>query len=113
MGSEMLRLSLVVIAVVALNSCASGSAVVTGTKRQGVDTAIVQMYSTPPSEYEVIGVVKASSEMGLTEQQSMNYAVEELKKQAAAIGANGLLVTEIGGRSEDAAIAAQAIFVKK
>ena len=84
-----------------------------GTKRQPLDPSMVRMFSKPPTEYEVIGVVKASSEMGITEQLSMDYAVEELKKQAAAIGANGLVITGVGGRGEDAAVAAEAIFVKQ
>lgn len=36
--------------------------------------------------------------MGWTEQGSMDYAVEELKKQAAAIGANGVLINTVGDK---------------
>ncbi len=108
----MTRLLVILVIVGALTACASGSAVVTGTKRPEAEPGTVQMYSKPPAEYEVIGVVKASSDAGLTEQQSMDYAVEELKKQAAAIGANGLIITGVGGGSDDAAVAAEAIFVK-
>jgi hypothetical protein len=71
------------------------------------------LYSKPPAEYEVIGVVRASSQMGLTEQGSMDYAVEELKKQAAAIGANGLLITAVGGRSVAPAVVGEAIYVRR
>jgi hypothetical protein len=102
----------ILVAVAMLSACASGSAVVTGTPRPALDPNTVQTYSNAPTNYEVIGVVKASSDAGLTEQQSMNYAIAELKKQAAAIGANGLIITGVGGWSGDAALAAQAIRVK-
>ena len=81
-----------------LTACASGSAVVTGTKRPPISPSEVQLYTRAPADYEVIGIVKASSEMGWTEQGSIDYAVEELKKQAAAIGANGVLLTVVGER---------------
>lgn len=81
-----------------LAACASGSVVVTGTKRPPISPSEVQLYSRAPATYEVIGIVKASSEMGWTEQGSMDYAVEELKKQAAAIGANGVIVTTVGDK---------------
>lgn len=76
--------------------CASGSVVLTGTKRPPVSPTEVKLYTKAPAEYEVIGIVKASSEMGMTEQGSMDYAVEELKKQAASVGANGVLLRTVG-----------------
>ncbi|MEE2672444.1 MAG: hypothetical protein VX466_01530 [Myxococcota bacterium] len=42
------------------------------------------------------GLVNASSDAGFTAQQSMDYAVEELKNQAAKIGANGILLQGTG-----------------
>ncbi|WZB76722.1 hypothetical protein WJ972_15120 [Achromobacter insuavis] len=36
---------------------------------------------------------------GLTAQESMEYAIEELKKQAASLGANGVLLTGNGART--------------
>ena len=100
------------IAAFAVAACASGSVVVTGTKRPAIAPSLVQLYSKPPADYEVVGIVKASSEMGFTEQGSTDYAVEELKKQAAAIGANGLLITAVGGRSLVSTVAGEAIYVR-
>jgi hypothetical protein len=82
----------------ALAACASGSSVITGTKRPAIAPSAVQLYTNPPAEYDVIGIVKASSDAGLTEQGSMDYALEELKRQAAAIGANGVLLRAVGER---------------
>lgn len=46
--------------------------------------------------FEVIGLVSASSDAGMTEQGSLDYAIEELKKQAAKLGANGVLLVSSG-----------------
>jgi len=56
----------------------------------------VKIYLDPPATFEVIGLVSASSGAGWTEQGSMDYAIEELKKQAAKLGANGVLLVSSG-----------------
>ena len=78
-----------------LFSCASGSAIVTGPLRSATQPETVVVYSEPPKNYEVIGIVSASSDAGLTQQSSLNYALEELKKQAARIDANGIIIENI------------------
>src|SRR5262249_4398000 len=91
----------VLLAAVALAACAtaSGSAVVTGTPRHATSPDAVRLYSEPPPSFEVIGLVQASSESGSTEQESSGYAVEEPKRQAAKLGANGVLLTAFGTRA--------------
>jgi hypothetical protein len=79
-----------------LVSCASGSAIVTGTKRDPIDIKQVKLYLEPPAKYEVVALVSASSDAGWTEQGSVDYAVEELKNQAAKLGANGVLLEATG-----------------
>lgn len=79
-----------------LFGCASGTIIITGTPRTAIDPYYVTMYAEAPAKYEVIGIVSASSDMGWTEQDCVNYAIEELKKQAAKIGANGVLIEKIG-----------------
>ena len=96
----------------AVAACATGSSVVTGATRTAIAPSSVQLYPQPPAEYEVIGVVKASSKSGWTEQGSMDYAVEELKKQAAAIGANGVLLKAVAGRYS-AIVVGDAIYVPR
>jgi hypothetical protein len=78
-------------------ACASGSAIVTGTKRAPVALEQIRLYLEPPSDFEVIGLVSASSDAGMSEQASVDYAVKELKRQAAALGANGLLLSSSVG----------------
>lgn len=85
--------------VVFLTACASGSAIVTGTKRAPIDPSQVKLYLEPPLNYEIIGIVNASSDAGLTEQGSQDYAIQELKNQAAKLGANGILLTTTGEKT--------------
>lgn len=85
--------------VLLLGSCASGSVVLTGQARQPVSAAAVKLYTQAPAEYEVIGLVKASSEMGWTDQGSIEYAIEELKKQAGKLGANGVLIDSMSEKA--------------
>lgn len=81
---------------ITLVACASGSSIVTGTKRSPLTPAQVKLYIEPPAKYEVIAIVNASSDAGWTEQGSVDYAVEELKNQAAKLGANGVLLGATG-----------------
>ena len=77
-----------------LTACASGSAIVTGTVREPIGSEEVQLYAeAPEAEYEIIGIVKASSDSGWNKQGSQNFAIKELKKRAAKLGANGVLIT--------------------
>jgi len=46
-----------------------------------------------PDGAEEIAIVKASSDSGLTQQASLDYAVDELKRQAAKVGANAVVLT--------------------
>jgi hypothetical protein len=87
-----------------ISACASGSALVTGTKRQAISPQEVQLYTSPPARYEVIALVKASSDAGLTSQGSLDYAIQELKVQAAKVGANGILIRATGQSSSGTVI---------
>jgi hypothetical protein len=84
------------LAMLALAACASGSAIVTGNTRNPVAPEQVKLYLEPPAAFELIGLVNASSDAGWTEQRSVDYAIEELKKQAAKLGANGVLLVSSG-----------------
>lgn len=90
---------LLTLTVLALGACASGSAIVTGNTRPQVAQEQVKIYLEPPTTFEVIGLVSSSSDAGWTEQGSMDYAIEELKKQAAKLGANGVLLVSSGEKT--------------
>lgn len=65
-----------------ISSCASGTALVTGVQRPSTSPESVVIYTEPPVNYEVIGIVTASSDSGWTDQGSLEYALKEIKKQA-------------------------------
>ena len=80
-------------------ACASGSVIVTGTERTPLDPNQVKLYLEAPANCEIIGIVNASSDAGWTEQGSQDYAVQELKKQAAKLGANGVILETTGEKT--------------
>jgi hypothetical protein len=84
------------LAVLGIAACASGSAIVTGNTRAAIAPEQVLIYLEPPADFEVIGLVSAKSDAGWTEQKSLDYAIKELKKQAAKLGANGVLLGSTG-----------------
>lgn len=87
-------IALLAIATAVLTGCASGSALVTGQVRPAIeDFTTVNILTEMPDGAEQIAIVKASSNKGITQQKSLDYAVVELKKQAAKVGANTVVLT--------------------
>jgi hypothetical protein len=78
--------------VINLSGCATGSALVTGVKRDAISPEQVRVYHSEPSNYDVIAIVKSSSAMGFGEQHNVDLALEEIKEQAAKVGANGIIL---------------------
>jgi hypothetical protein len=93
------KLIFTAVVVALLAGCATGSAIVVGEVRGAIEPSQVKLYLDPPEEFETIGIVKASSDAGWSEQDSIDYAIEELKNQAAKIGANGVLIQATGQNS--------------
>lgn len=88
----MLRaLSLATLAL-ALSACAS-SHMITGQPRPPTDPAQVRVYFTPPpSRYEEIAVLDTNSgAFTYGEQNKTNSVLYKLRKEAAKVGANGVL----------------------
>jgi hypothetical protein len=96
MGFLSKKSMLVSLLALSLAACATGSAIVTGAKRTPLDPSRVKLYTETPAHYEAIGIVSASSGAGFTKQGSEDYAVQELKNQAAKLGANGVLLEATG-----------------
>lgn len=82
--------------LIALCSCATGAVIVTGKTRPPIDPEKVQVLAEYPTKYEIIGIVTASSGSGWDTTGDYEYAKEELKKQAAKIGANAVVIETIG-----------------
>ena len=95
-----LRVILTIFILSALIGCASGSHIVIGQQRPAINLDDVTIYLEPPSRYETIGIVEASSEVGFSTQAAQDRAIAELKRQASRIGANGVLLTNTENMGE-------------
>ncbi|MFC3815323.1 hypothetical protein [Lysobacter sp. GCM10012299] len=79
--------------LLALAGCSSTSQLVTGTPRPPIDPAQVRVYFTPPpGGYEEIARLETASG-GFTygEQNKLNDVMNNLRAEAAKLGANGVL----------------------
>jgi hypothetical protein len=81
-----------------LAGCVSSQRIVTGTARPALTSAAVRIYRAMPEGAEEIGIVNA--EASGNNQAAMNTALAEIKRQAAALGANGFTVIGSGNRTE-------------
>ena len=89
--------SIAVIGVLlALAGCASTSKVMLGQARAPVDPASVQIYSTPPAGSVEIAQLESASAVGFGTQGQTDAAVMRLKREAAALGANGVILMGVG-----------------
>jgi len=88
----------------ALFSCATGSSIITGTKRPAISASEVKLYLEPPTEYETVGIVNASGDVEFSEQAAQDRVLNKLKSQAAKVGANGVLLFSTETKSGETVI---------
>lgn len=79
-----------------MGGCASTSKVMLGQARAPVDPASVQIYSTPPAGSVEIAQLESSSAVGFGTQGQTDAAIARLKREAAALGANGVILMGVG-----------------
>jgi hypothetical protein len=82
--------------VLALGACAGTSKVMLGQARPPVDPAQVRIYTTPPPGSVEIAQLESSSAVGFGTQGQTDAAVARLKREAAALGANGVILMGVG-----------------
>jgi hypothetical protein len=87
-----MRVLLTILCSLVLSACAS-SALVTGTPRAPIDPSQVRVYfQAPPGGFEEIALLESNSgAFTYGEQNKMNAVVAKLRKEAAKLGANGVL----------------------
>jgi len=74
-----------------------GSAIVIGAVRQPIDPAQVRLYVDLPAHYEKVALLTADSRNDFASQQNLtDAAIERVKKEAAKLGANGILIDGVG-----------------
>jgi hypothetical protein len=81
----------------AVVGCAS-SHVLVGTARPPISPDQVRLYTQLPAQYEEIAIVQASSQGSFVfgDQRKTNKVIQRLRGEAAKLGANGLVLQEIG-----------------
>ena len=82
-----------------MTGCANTSRVMLGQTRPPTDPALVQIYSTPPPGSIEIAQLESSSAVGFGTQGQTDAAVARLKKEAAALGANGVILMGVASSS--------------
>jgi hypothetical protein len=80
------------------------SHVIVGYARPSISAAEVKIYLQPPARYEEVALVSTSSRgsFAITAQARTDKVVDRLKKEAASLGANGIVLREITDQSSGA-----------
>lgn len=84
---------------VMLAGCAitNETSMVTGRVRPATYPEDVRLYSSPPKRYEEIGIVSADAAHDFMQKQALlDTAIANARKEAAKLGANGILLDEAG-----------------
>ncbi len=89
----------VILTLTLLFGCATGSSIITGTKRPEINPSEVKIYLYPPTQYENIGIIEVKSDVVFSRQSAQDKAMNELKIRAAKVGANGVLLTNSGSQT--------------
>ena len=91
-----LRLSVAILASFLLASCGTNVTML-GPARPAISPAAVRIYQVPPRHYQQIAIINSSA--GTTwifpSHDSLDEAFAELRSQAAALGANGVLLQAV------------------
>jgi hypothetical protein len=85
--------------IAVLSGCLSSQVAVVGQVRPAISPDQVQIYLQPPeSKYDEIANLSASSRgsFSITAAAKMDKVIERLKKEAAKLGANGILLHGVG-----------------
>ena len=93
---------LVLIIFLVAKACYPVSHIIIGETQVPIDYKDVKVYIDYPNNYEKIAIIEASSDLAfkdisieITHQQKTNKALDRLKKEAALLGANGIVIQDI------------------
>lgn len=90
-----------VLALLAGCTIVDSSSIPVGQRLPPIGPAQVKIYNTPPAHYDEIAIVSAKAGHDFKSDQSvMASAIQTLKAEAAAMGANGILLQNVHTRSE-------------
>ena len=93
---------LLLLSLFVTKACYPVSHVIIGDTQAPIDYTNVKIYNDYPDTYEKIAIIEASSDLAFkdfsiefTHQQKTNKALERLKKEAASLGANGIVIQNL------------------
>jgi hypothetical protein len=87
-----------------LAGCATATVLVTGERRLSIPVDHVKLYHAPPTgKYDVLGIVNGAS--GGHDQGALDRSIHAMKRKAASIGANGIIIQNGPGQSGGGAVA--------
>ncbi len=94
------KLSILGIAVLMVScNVTSGSHVTIGNQHPPLTPEQVLIYTRPPVKFEEVGIVNASSKNAFASDQSLtDSTIVRMKKEAAKMGANGILLKGFGNQ---------------
>jgi hypothetical protein len=96
-----INLSILCLSLFTIVGCTimDGNAIATGNTRSPISPTEVRLYRTAPKNFEEIALVSASAGHDFQKSSSlMNAAIERVKQEAAKVGANGVILTQINER---------------
>lgn len=82
-----------------LTSCAitNETSLIVGKPRPATSPEQIRLYTKPPAKYEEIAIISTDAAHDFMGKQSLqNIAIENLKKEAAKVGGNGILLDNVG-----------------
>lgn len=94
-----MRAVCIAVVMAVLGGCAvtNETSVLVGTPRAATTPDRVKLYSTPPKKYTDIAIISANAAHDFMDKQAlMDTAVQNAKKEAAKVGANGILLDGLG-----------------
>jgi hypothetical protein len=77
-----------------LVGCHSTKAIITGTQRAPISVTQVKVYDAIPFGSEPVGILMAKASG--KSQGSIDAAMKRLKEKAASLGANGIVINDVG-----------------
>ena len=91
------KLLCVLILVPLLNACSTTLTNMIGEKGEPVKTELVKVYKEAPNGYEVIAEMSKKTEVtySVSDETRLDETLEDLRSEAAELGANGILLEPV------------------
>jgi hypothetical protein len=102
-----LKIFFITLAITVLSGCTivKTSNVMVGEKRAPIAASQVKLYTTPPAKYVEIALLSVDAGHDFRSAQDlMDAAIERLKADAASMGANGVLLNNVGDKATGNAV---------